>query len=178
MVRFSRVCLFILCLFLLISCSERSFTLSSSSLTRNVYIDTEKRKESVVLSILLEAKTDESFTFSLISPSGDLTWRGTLENEDDYYCATLLLGDNAIFEEGEYTLIVSSSSTSSLSQSLEISKREDIISYSSHSYSYIKEEFFDRDGEVTDIKENADYVIFSYLDRYSNNITIREEFNI
>lgn len=175
--KFSRVLIFILCLFFLLSCSEKTFTLSSSSLTRNVYIDTEERKESVVLCISLETKTDESFTFSLISPSGDLTWSGGLEKDGEYYSATLLLGDNAIFEEGEYSLIVSSLS-SSLSQSLEISKREDIVPYSSLSYSHIKEEFFDRDGEKIDRKEDADYVIFSYIDRYSNNITIREEFNI
>lgn len=143
-----------------------------------MYVDSEERKESVVLSVLLEAEEDDSFTFSLISPSGDLTWNGILEKESDYYTASLLLGDNAIFEEGEYSLVVSSSSTSSFSQSLEISKREDIVSYSSHSYSYIKEELFDRDGEKTEKIEDADYVIFSYLDRYSNNITIREEFNI
>lgn len=131
-----------------------------------------------MLSISIETKNDDSFTFNLISPSRDLTWSGTLEKNGDYYKASLLLGESAIFEEGEYELIVTSSSSSSLSQSLEISKREDIVSYSSHSYFFTKEDFFDRDGEKIENIENADYVIFSYFDRYSNNVTIREEFNI
>lgn len=89
--------------FLLLSCSKSSFTLSGGRIVED--------GRGRTLSVILEnGEKDDQYSFSLTSPDGDLRWEGLLTLSgvtlsSDY----LLLTPGASMPRGTYTLVVHSS---------------------------------------------------------------------
>ena len=94
---------------LLFSCSKSSYTLSSSRIS--------EEKEGIVLYVTTEGeREDEEFSFSLLSPDSDLRWEGKLKGKNGSYSSEkLLITPGASFPRGEYTLVLSSSYGSDVS---------------------------------------------------------------
>lgn len=175
----SSILIFLLSL-LLFSCTKESFSLSSSLLYRNISVSDGMREEEAVLSLSLSsAKDDESYSFLLVSPSGELRWEGGLVKRDGlYYSDALGLTRGARFEEGEYSLYIYSSSGTTLSVTVPLRKEEgDYTFESALRKDDVSVVYYDREGFVVGEDEESDFAVVTYSDRYSNRITLRVEFN-
>lgn len=178
----SRIILLLLLLsFVLFSCTKESFSLSSSLLSRNINVSPSFSCQEAVLRVALETEeeSDAVYSFLLVSPDGDLRWEGKLEKSGGYYYSQSLgITPGATFEEGEYTLYIYSSMGSSVEEKVTLQKEEGNYSYfNASSKNGAETVFYDREEFVTDGIDDADYAVITYRDRYSNNITLRVEFN-
>ncbi len=166
----------------LFSCTKESFSLSSSSLTRNITVMPSSRSEEAVLRVELEEEEESGavYTFLLVSPDGDLRWEGRLEKSGEYYYSpSLSITPGASFEEGEYSIYVYSSLGTTVDGKVTIAKEEGNYTWENAS---LKDSasvvFYDREEFVTSTLPDADYAVITYRDRYSNSITLRVEFNL
>lgn len=177
----SKLLLILILSLVIISCSKESFSLSSSLLYRNISLTEEGRREEAVLKLSLSsASGDETYTFLLVSPDGDLRWEGSLTLSGSFYTSdTLGITEGARFEEGEYRLYIYSSSGSELDRTISLQKEEGDYSFSNASS---KDDavitYYDREGFEINADEEADWALIRYSDRYSNSITLRTEFNV
>lgn len=177
----SRLILIGLLSLVLLSCTKESFSLSSYLLYRNIYVSDDGRKEEAVLKLSLSSPSDdESYTFLLVSPDGDLRWDGRLEKNGSYYVSdTLGITDGAAFEEGDYTIYIYSASGSEVDASIPMQKEEGNYTFDNASR---KDDadivYYDREGFTVSEGEEADRAVVKYTDRYSNRITLRAEFNL
>lgn len=138
------------------------------------------KEEEAVLSLSLSSeKDDESYTFLLVSPSGDLRWEGKLVKRDAvYYSDALGITRGARFEEGEYSLYIYSASGTTLSVTVPLQKEEGGYTLENalrkNDASIV---YYDREGFVVGEDEESDRAVVTYSDRYSNRITLGVEFN-
>lgn len=176
----SSILLIFLLSVLLFSCTKESFSLSSSILYRNITVTDDMKEEEAVLRLSLSSeKDDESYTFLLVSPSGELRWEGKLVKRDGrYYSPALGITRGARFEEGDYSLYIYSASGTTLSVTVPLQKEEGDYTLSNamrkNDASVI---YYDREGFVVGEDEESDFAVVTYSDRYSNRITLRVEFN-
>lgn len=166
---------------LLFSCTKESFDLSSSLLYREITVTDEMREEATLLKLSLSSeKEDETYSFLLVSPSGELRWEGGLVKRDDfYYSDTLGITKGARFEEGDYSLYIYSASGTTLSITVPLQKEEGDYTLDNA----LKKDdacvvYYDREGFEVRADEESDWARVTYTDRYSNKITLRVEFNV
>lgn len=138
-----------------------------------------KEEEAVLRLSLSSEKDDESYTFLLVSPSGELRWEGKLVKRDGrYYSPALGITRGARFEEGDYSLYIYSASGTTLSVTVPLQKEEGDYTLSNamrkNDASVV---YYDREGFVVGEDEESDFAVVTYSDRYSNRITLRVEFN-
>lgn len=167
-----------LLLLLLLSCTSESFTIGDATFTRNIYIAEDERREEGIINLNINEESDKAktYTFRLLSPDGDLSWEGKLEGDRGmYHSQPLALTPSSIFPEGEYTLYIYSSLGSSKDIKVEINKVESKLGSLSDLPINSEVTMFERDSSQTDNIKDADWAIIEYQDKYSNNITIREE---
>lgn len=94
---------------LLLSCAKEQFAVDALSVTSDslIHINADGTRETeskVVLKAEVEGAADESFSFRLTSPDGDLSWESEL-----FYEQELELTPGALFPEGTYDIIIYSS---------------------------------------------------------------------
>ena len=177
----SKLLLILIFSLVLLSCSKESFSVSSSMLYRNISLTEEGRRENAVLELSLSSSgSDETYSFLLISPDGDLRWEGSLTQSGSFYTSdTLGITDGARFEEGEYRLYIYSSSGSELDRTIPLQKEEGDYTFTNASS---KDDavitYYDREGFEINADGEADWALIRYSDRYSNRITLRTEFNV
>lgn len=162
------------------SCTKDTFSVIDSSLTLKSEYNTSplySKREELKIDVSLENEDDESYSFRLLDPSGDLVWEGELEREggEKYSSSPLAITPSASFPLGEYKLYIYSSSGSSHESTVKLKKDEKILSLNSNLDENVKVTLFERDGSVTEKMEEADWLLLSYLDKYGNSYLVREE---
>lgn len=162
-------------LLLIVSCSSDSFSLSSVSLRRNIDMTGEVKKEEAVLSFDINSvDAGATYTFLLVSPSGDLRWEGKVDTVGGKSSVdTLSITPGASFENGTYTLYVYSSGGAEVDTTFEIAKEEGNYTYeniSKKNNAVIK--YYDSMSFETSDPGNASWAAAEYTDRYSNRIKI------
>lgn len=173
--------IFIFLLALIVSCTSEDFTLSAVSLTRNIDMTGEVKKEEAVLSFNINGKEsdDISYTFLLVSPSGDLRWEGKVsKNGESGSADTLSITPGASFEDGEYTLYVYSSSGSEVEIPLEISRVEGNYTYENAlTKNSASIRYYNSTSEEVDGPQGATWALIEYSDRYSNRVKFIADLN-
>lgn len=177
----NKLLLILMLVMLFVSCSGEEFTLSSPTLTRDITIENDARREEaeIRLSISSQSGSDDTYTFLLVSPSGTLRWEGGLEKSGDCYTSPSLgITPSASFEEGEYSLIVYSGSGETVTIPVVMAGEEGDYSFGNikkHEGAEIT--MYDSQGSVVEDENNAVSGDIKYRDRYSNNIRIHLEFD-
>lgn len=166
--------LFIFLLSLIVSCSSEDFTLSSVSLSRNIDMTGDVKKEEAVLSfdIVSNESSETGYTFLLVSPSGDLRWEGGVTKSGEK-CSldTLSITPGASFEEGIYTLYVYSSSGSEGEKEIEIAREEGNYTYENAlTKNSASIRYYNSLSMEVDDASDADWALIEYSDRYSNKV--------
>ena len=167
-------------IFLFSSCAEEDFYVSSLSLHSSITIENGNRHESLVLRAAF-SDSDESYTYRLESPSGDLVWEGTMSGSDILSSEPLEITEGAMFSQGEYSILFYSTNGTELSTSLSYASEESyphfedgILTDSANVREYDAEGSLIREGE-----RDAGYALeegisaeISLVDRYGNSVMI------
>lgn len=95
------------------SCQGSSFTVLSAELSHETRLVVSEEsvlydRSAVVLSF--SSSVEDEYTFSLVSPSGDMSWEGAFSCTDgEYVSEELLVSSSASFEKGLYSYYIYSS---------------------------------------------------------------------
>ena len=136
----------------------------------------EVKVEEAVLSFDIDGGDgdDTTYTFLLVSPSGDLRWEGKVDKSGGGYSVdTLAITPGASFESGTYTLYVYSSDGGEVAASLDIAREEGNYTFeniSKKNNAVIK--YYDSNSFEIDDESSATWAFAEYTDRYSNRIKI------
>lgn len=101
-------------LVLLFSCTREDFSISSAT-----FRETEGGR---IISLYIDSDSDDSYSFILTSPDGDLRWEGSLKEEREGVLSSdvIAITPSASFPKGGYSLIIHSSSGSDVNSEVKI----------------------------------------------------------
>lgn len=178
---------------LALSCARGSHESLVTSLNRNVSIYLKGEEESQyreALIIRCVGESDDPLSFRLSSPNSELIWEGSINGE---YSDELAITPGATFLAGDYSLYIyyedgsNYSNTFSLGQSTDRASipmfKERVLSSTLDNLT-VRE--YDETGSLIGeesrangytLEEATRRVELSYIDRYSNNVTIYQELN-
>lgn len=102
----------LLLILLILSCSRSTFQVSGASFQQN--------EEGIRVLVYTEDEgEDESFSFILTSPEGDLSWEGKLDgNRGSLYSDYLLITPGAQLPKGTYSIVIHSNTGSDVIKEL------------------------------------------------------------
>lgn len=180
---------FAIALIFLASCSSEEFSVSSLSLSleRDVNIsDVQKSMNKLYISGSFSSP-DDNYTFRVVSPDGDLCWEGSFSGPDsEKISEPLEITDNAIFQKGDYSILIYSDNGSELGDSISLNYEESLHLVSDGILSqnaYVIE--YDGAGDIiSEGNRNRGYVMdgncvsceISYKDRFGNDVSISQSF--
>ena len=174
-------------LLLAVSCAKEEFDVSSLSLQgrREVSVqETAKTEETLTLSASFSDPA-ESYSFSIASPDGLLRWEGAMTGSD-MFSATLEITDDALFPDGEYSVLFYSSNGTELNTSVRYSSESGYPSFIDGSLdrdSYVLE--YDADGNLNGEGERSEgytadedtvRVVIERTDRFGNTVSVSQSF--
>ena len=186
-----RVVIALVILLLLISCAREDFSVNSQHFERFVKASVDSIGYAYSYQERLCLRADFSndnlqYSFKLISPSADLSWEGSFSDSVE-----LAITDGAIFPSGDWEIIYYADNGSVSNQKMTLSSHPGPLSYFDKQGMLrtdykVKVREFDSLGTLikeTDeatkgykVSSSASYVIIEYVDRYLNNIEVRQNF--
>ncbi len=181
--------LWLLAMLFLTSCAAEEFTVSSLSmnLEREAVI-AESISETDTLSLSASFSMPENtYTFRLVSPDGDLSWEGAFTGSDEVKTSeNLEITPNAAFQKGEYSIIIYSDNGTEVKETLSLSYDDGLRHFESGILSgsaYVSE--MNEGGEViAEGRREKGYSLSSgtasaeieYQDSYGQSVSITEFF--
>lgn len=181
--------LWLFAVLLLSSCAAEQFSVSSLSMDmeREIVIS-EAASESNTLSVsAVFSSPDNSYTFRIVSPDGDLVWEGAFSGSgSDKTSETLEITPGAVFPQGEYSLLIYSDNGTEVEESLSLDYDEGIRHFENGLLSgsaYVRE--LDEAGNIIsegsrsrgyEILQDTVTAEIDYQDSYGQSVSVTEFF--